>query len=427
MPKGKRVRIYLNEGDRIGGRPAHLALVEFLRRENAQGATVFRAVEGFGAAGQVHASHLVDVDQKLPLVVEWIDQEEKVEQLVDRVKEMVARGLISVEDTDLVLYEPHPVRDLPLALTTADVMSREVTAVSKDAPLREVVELMLGKVYRAVPVVEEGVPVGIITNSDLVMKGGLSIRLDLLRSLDQPELHRTLERLSATNRVAAEVMTPGPVTVEARAPLPSIAEIMTHRRLKRLPVVDEHGALVGIVSRVDLLRVAASATDREEATPRELGLSGDLPLAEVMRRDVPTVLLDAPLPAVFQAVVSTRLNRALVVDSDRRVVGLVTDAELLDRLTPSLRPSALRTLMQRLPFVHPSPDERAAEQHARAHRAAELMTTDVARATTATPLHEAISLMLDGRHKVLAVTDVEGRLVGMVDRADLLHGLVRPR
>jgi CBS domain-containing protein len=421
--KARRVRIYVNEGDKVGWRPAHMAVLEFLRRENAQGATVLRGVEGFGGSGQIHVSHLVDVAQDLPLVIEWIDGPDVVERLIGRVKEMVPRGLITVDDTEIVLYQPHPVRDLPAALTAADVMSRQVTSVSKDAPVREVVELMLGKVYRAVPVVDEGVPVGIIASTDLVQKGGLGMRVELLESLDKPEVHEILKRLASTAKVAADVMTPGPVTVDARTPLPRVAEIMTHRRLKRLPVVDEHGALVGMVSRLDLLRTAAGGLERKEPVASEMGLRGNVPLSRVMRRDVPTVQPETPLPEVFQAVVSTRLNRALVVDSERRVVGLVTDAEMLERLTPSLRSGALRSLVHRLPFAHPSAEERVAEQHARARRAADLMTLDVPKATEETLLSDAIGLMLPGRHKVLAVTDAGGRLVGMVDRADLLHGL----
>ncbi len=422
--RAKRVRIYVSENDKIGMKSVHLAVLEFLRRENAQGATVFRAVEGFGSTGEIHVSHLVDIDQRLPILVEWIDQPAVVDRLLPRVKEMVVHGLITVDETEIVLFEPHPVRDLPEALTATDVMSREVTVVTKETPLRHVVELMLGKVYRAVPVVEDGIPVGIITNGDLVQKGGLGVRVDLLRSLDQPELHDVLERLSAQNRVAADVMTPGPVTVEASAPLPRVAEIMTHRRLKRLPVVDEHGAMVGIVSRVDLLRTASGAYAQKEPTPREMGLEGNVPVSRVMRRDVPTVHPDTPLAEVFQAIVSTRLNRALVVDADRRLVGIVTDAELLERLTPSLRPSAIRSLMHRLPFAHPRDEDRSAEQHARARRASDLMRSDIPTVTEDTLLADAIAKMLQGSRKVLAVTDADGRLVGIVDRADLLHGLL---
>lgn len=178
-----------------------------------------------------------------------------------------------------------------------------------------------------------------------------------------------------------------------------------------------------MLSRVDLLRTASAGFERKEPVAREIGLHGNVPLNRVMRRDVPTVHPDTPLAEVFQAVISTRLNRALVVDADRRVLGIITDGEILERLTPSLRPGALRSLMHRLPFVHPSPADRAAEQHARARGASELMEPGVAVAMEDTLLADAIATMLRDNHKVLAVTDTKGRLVGIVDRADVLHGL----
>jgi CBS domain-containing protein/PII-like signaling protein len=414
----------VNEDDRADGKPLHLAIVELLRRENAQGATVLRGVEGFGATGRLHVSNLVDVAWRLPLVIEWIDRPEQVERLAPRVRELVRHGLITVDDTDVLLFEPHPVRDLTPTAAVRDVMSRDVASVSRATPIRAVVELMLGKTYRAVPVVEDRRPVGIITNGDLVHRGGLGVRLDLLRSLDRPEVHDTLERLSQQSRVAGDVMTPAPVTIPAWAPLPAAAEVMARRRLKRLPVVDERGALVGMVSRVDLLRTVGVGFGRKEPVALELGLDGDQPLSRVMRRDVPTVHPESPLAEVFQAVISTRLDRALVVDRDRRPVGLVTDAELLERVTPALRPGAIRSLMQRLPFGHGKED--ASSAHTRGRTAADVMSRDVATVREDVLLSEAIATMLRGDDKVLAVTGADGRLVGMVDRADLLHGLIPP-
>jgi CBS domain-containing protein len=289
--------------------------------------------------------------------------------------------------------------------------------------VREVVNLMLGKGYRAIPVVDAGMPVGIITNSDLLRRGGLAMRVELLRSLDTPELHAELERVAQGAKNAADVMTPGLVTVPSYAPLTRVAEIMSYRRLKRLPVVDERGALVGMVSRLDVLRTAARTFERQESQPREIGLAVDAPVARTMRIDVPTVFPDTRLPEVLQAVISTRLNRCLVVDHDRHVLGKITDAEVLDRVTPALRPSALRSLVHRLPFVHPKPEELQAEQHAKARSAADLMV-DTAVVADDAPVREAIVAMLGGKHKIVAVVDAHKRLVGVVDRADLLHGLV---
>jgi CBS domain-containing protein len=418
----RRVRIYVSEGDRAGARPLHLAILELLRREDAPGATVLRGVEGFGADGVIHVSHLVDVAPSLPIVVEWVDRPEQVERLLPRIRELVRHGLITVDDTDVVLYEARPVRDLAPGKAVRDVMSREAATVQRSTPLREVVELMLGKIYRAVPVVEGGRPVGIVTNGDLVHRGGLGVRLELLGSLDQPGLHEVLERLSDQSRTAADVMTPDPVTVPESASLPEAAELMARRRLKRLPVVDASGALAGVVSRLDLLRTVAGGFGGGEAVASKRGLARESPLSRAMRRDVPTLHPESPLAEVFQAVISTRLNRALVVDRDRRPVGVVTDAELLERVTPALRPGAIRSLMQRLPFGHGKGEETLAA-HTRGRTAADVMSRRIATAREDVLLSEAIAAMLRNDQKVLAVTDAEGRLVGMVDRADLLHAL----
>jgi CBS domain-containing protein len=421
--RARRVRIYLNEGDRVGHLPAHLAVMQFLRREGAQGVTVFRGLEGFGAAGEVHLSHLVDVAGKLPLVVEWIDQADRVERLLPPLRALVRHGFITSDDTEVLLFEPHPVHALATAIPVSEVMSHEVTSVEAGAPLRQVVELVLGRSYRAVPVVARGRLVGIITGSDLVERGGLGVRLELLPRLARPELQRQLEELTSLTATAADVMTPRPVTVGPATPLPEVALLMARRRLKRLPVVDDAGRLVGIVSRYDLLRNAAGGGDRPDAPPRELGLAADVPLSSVMRRDVPAVHPETPLPETMQAVVSTRLNLAVVVDERRRVVGLVSDGALLERITPALRGGVLRSLMRRLPFTQARPAEAEAAAHARAHTAGELMSREVPTAPEETRLSEAIALMLRNHHKILAVTGPDGALVGVVDRADLLRGL----
>jgi CBS domain-containing protein len=423
LGKAKRVRIYVNEDDRAHGKPLHLAIVELLRAENAAGATVLKAVEGFGATGRLHVSTLADVPWRLPVIVEWIDRPEQVERLVPRLRELVRHGLITVDDTDVLLFEPRPVRDLAPSAAVRDVMSRAVVSVNPSTPVREVVELMLAKTYRAVPVVEDGRPVGIVTNGDLVQRGGLGVRVDLLASLDEPELHALLERLSSQHQRAADVMTSPPITVEESAPLTAAAELMVRRRLKRLPVVDARGALVGIVSRVDLLRTAGGGYEPKEPSAPEPGLSGNQPLSRVMRQDVPILQPESSLFEVFQAVISTRLNRALVVDADRRPIGLVTDAELLERVTPALRPGAIRSLMHRMPFGRGKGEESVAA-HTRGHTAADVMTRAVPTVHEDALLSEAIGIMLRGEAKVLAVTDAEGHLVGVVDRADLLHGLL---
>ena len=398
-------------------------MLDWLRREGAAGATVIRATAGLGSSGQLNLDIMPDITAHLPVIVEWIDSPDRVERLLPQLKQMVGRGLITAEDTEILLYKAHGVRTLPNTVTVEQVMSRDMVSVAPQSPLRKVVELVEGKVYRAVPVVEDGRPVGMITNLDLVERGGLLVRVELLGSLSDAERTSALNQLGG--KTAREVMTPNPVTVVEGATITAVADVMAHKRLKRLPVVDAAGKLVGIVSRLDLLRTVAEAFHGGPEEPRPAGLRGDLPLSRVMRKDVPVVHPDTPINEVLQAVVATRLNRALVVDAERRVVGIVTDEEVLDRVTPAMRTGALKSLMHRLPFVHVGKAELAAEHHARARKAADLMLTEVAIAREDQLLRDAIAPMMKAPHKLVAVVDKDGRLTGALDRADILRGLIQ--
>ena len=420
--KARRVRLYLSEGDRAGHRPAHLAVMELLREEGAAGAVCFRGLEGFGAGRDLHVAHLVDVDARLPLVIEWIDVPDRVERILPAVRALVRGALVTVDDTEIVLQPTAPVLPVPPALAVADAMTRAVEAVEADTPVAEVVRRMARTGRRALLVLEGRTPVGIVTQGDLVSRAGVALRVDLLGTLGEPERAALLTSLEALRHTAADVMTRGPVTVRETVSLPDAAGLMARRRLKRLPVVDAEGRLAGVLSRVDVLRAAAghagvAAADAEPAA----GLSTAAPLSAVMRRDVPVVAPEAHFSEVYQAVTATRLNRALVVDAERRVLGMVSDAELLERLAPPLRGGLLQALARHLPFARA--ERQSAERRAGARTAAELMTP-VPQARTDRALRDALGLVLPGAHKQLAVVDAEGRLAGVLDRADILRGLL---
>jgi SulP family sulfate permease len=352
-------------------------------------------------------------------------------QVVDRSGLLSHPGVLASDDPaetlrlagEIVAAQAGGMASISSRLTAADVMSRDVAFVAPGASLREVVETMLVKGRRAVPVVADGKVVGIISNGDLVKRGGLGLRLELLRGLAWADVHAQLEGLAGAAKTAADVMTPGPVAVQDSTSLRRVARTMARRRLKRLPVLDQRGALAGVVSRVDLLRATAGLAGAGDEHLVLAPVPDGALVSGIMRADVPTVAPEAPLDEVLRAIISTRLNKALVVDGGRRVVGLITDAELMDRLNPSLRPGLLRSLMRRLPSSGGEATDPAAARHAQARRASDLMTTEVPVVTPETPLAQAIAIMLDANRKILAVVDEAGRLVGVVDRADLLRGI----
>ena len=418
----KRVRFYVNESDHIGAFPLPARIIEVLRRHDAAGATVVRGGVGFGSSGRIHAVNIVDLAADLPVIVEWIDTAERVDQLLPELLSMVIPGLVTVEDTFVALCSAQPIRDVSSELRVAAVMVRDPVFVGPDTAARQIVDRMRERRLRGIPVVEDGVPIGIITGSDLIERAGLGVRMSLLPGLAPHEVGHTLDRLHQV--VARDIMTAPLVVVPDSLPLSQAASIMVTHNLKRLPVVDERGTLVGILSRFDILRTITDAPEQTRASEHDIKSSGHVRLEKLMRRDVPTVFPDTPIAQVVQAVVSTRLNRALVVDAERHVVGLITGLELLQRVTPALRPSALAALMHRLPFLHPSSEEVASERHARARTAKDLMTTNFVTAKPDAHLQDVITAMVQGTHKLVAVVDNDERLLGVVDRADVLRGLL---
>jgi CBS domain-containing protein len=411
---GRRVRIYTGETSHWEHKPLFLALLEFLRAEGAAGATVIRGVAGFGANSRIHTATILRLSEDLPMVIDWVDAPERVERLLPRICEMAAGGLVTVEDVQVASYSHRPVRaDVPEHLRVADVMHREVLRVRPDTSLKDLVALLIGRDYRAVPVVDDAERViGIVTNGDLVTRGGLAMRLELLASASREAIQRELAGLAANGHTAADVMTREIVTVAPDLSVVEAARLMAQQKLKRLPVVDTTGHLLGIVSRVDLLRTVAEGYPAPEQQRRQARPARRV--AEVMRTQVPTVSLGASLPEVIDAIVSTRLNRAVVVDVQRRVVGVVTDAELVRRLGE--RPGLVTSLMRRAAAVPVTNDVTVAD----------MMVAEVVTTRPEVEVEVAMQEMLAQRRKILPVVDAQGQLMGIVDRFDLLQAIAQP-
>ena len=98
------VRIFFGESDKWKHQSLETALLERLRREGFAGATVFRAVAGFGANSMIHTTHILDLSSDLPIVVEVVDTEEHVERLLPILDEMLDDGLVTMEKVRVLRY-----------------------------------------------------------------------------------------------------------------------------------------------------------------------------------------------------------------------------------------------------------------------------------------------------------------------------------
>jgi CBS-domain-containing membrane protein len=415
--KAKRVRIYMGESDRYHGHTMYTAIVQMLRKDGYAGATVLRGIEGFGHSSTLRTTRIEVLSMDLPIVIDVVDRPEKIDALLPRLEEMGVNGLVTVEEVEVHAYGSHRVGEVPADLRVRDLMTRDVSTIGPDAPVSDAVKLLYGRLFRALPVVDgEQRVLGVLTNSDLVERAGLPFRIQVLERLG-----RGLESLGAdiAERRVSEVMSTPAVTIGENATAREAAALMSRRGIKRLPVVDHSGRLVGILSRLDLLSSAAHLRAAEESeTPDRAGAA--TVVDELMLREVPTVRDLAPLSDVLNDLLASPIHRVVVVDAEGRVAGIISDADVLDCVSPHARPGVLEALRARLPG-----GEAAAEHLRRANaRAAEdVMNRDVVCARSGMSLVKAAELMVSRRRKLLPVVDDSGRLMGVIRRDDVLGAL----
>ena len=106
--RGERVlmRVHIGEDDRWHGKSLYVAIVELLRKEHYAGATVFRGVAGFGAHARLHEPKLFRLSHDLPIVIECIETQEKIDRMLPILDGMLGGGLITLEKVQVIMYRP---------------------------------------------------------------------------------------------------------------------------------------------------------------------------------------------------------------------------------------------------------------------------------------------------------------------------------
>lgn len=102
--QGCLLRIFLGESDQWHGRPLYEALVLKARALHLAGATVLRGPMGFGAHSRLHTAKVLRLSEDLPIVIEIVDSEEKINSFLPIVDEMIADGLVTLEKVQVIQY-----------------------------------------------------------------------------------------------------------------------------------------------------------------------------------------------------------------------------------------------------------------------------------------------------------------------------------
>jgi CBS-domain-containing membrane protein len=434
--------IYLGESDQWQGMPLYAAIVQFLREQGCAGATVNRAVAGYGAGSRLHEDGGWHLSSDAPVMIQVIDQPERLQRLLPQIETMLHGGLMTLHDVEVLKYSHARSHGLPAKLPVRQVMETALTTVHPTTPVAVVVNLLMDAPFRVLPVVDERERLqGIISTGDLINAGLLPMRRGLVRTALELDgraaeaMEMPLEQAQESDQTAQDVMNRQIRTIGPDQSIREAAQLMLEADVRRLPVVESSGKLIGMLSRADLLQaVVTSPLANSQCGPatqplrRTQTLPGvpiqQRPIEDFVNPDVATVDEQAALADVIDALLISPVKRVIVVDSERRVKGIISDVDVLTRIQEEARPRVL-DMLAGWARGKPRPTTGTLRTHTgKARVASDLMNMDVVTVTGATPVQDTIEKMIVTHRKVLPVIDAQERLLGVVGRSDLLRVLI---
>jgi len=108
--KAKRLRIYISSTDKFEHTPLYELIIFTARKNGIAGATVLKGIMGYGTSSEIYSNKLWEISEKLPLIVEIIDESHKVEAFIESINpffEKIGKGhIITVDETTVIMHKP---------------------------------------------------------------------------------------------------------------------------------------------------------------------------------------------------------------------------------------------------------------------------------------------------------------------------------
>lgn len=417
----KAIEIFTSEEARCQGKPATDAVIDYIRRlKIAARCVVTRGIAGCYENGEVTTQKLEILSFNLPVRIYIVLPAAETEKTVAGINALVSDGIIILHDLQVVGHRARKAF-FPRHIRVRDAMTSSPKSVSLSCPLIDAARLLLSSIFTGLPVVDESNrPVGVLTQGDLMRKGGLPLRLGLLAETDAILLESALSRLSS--QTAKDIMTTPAVTVGEDRQLSEAVDVMLAKGVKRLPVVDKAGGLTGMISRLDIFRtVMREAPDWKSFQARKIEV-GDLQnVGDILRRDTQTVSPDTPVDEVIRVIDQNDIQRVAVVGKDGKLLGVISDRDLL--VFFKQEQEGIWGLFSRIknPSAHENPCRGDLQTCLSHTTAAAVMKTDLITVQEEMLIEEAIRLMTQKAIKRLPVVDADGRFKGMISRDSLLR------
>jgi CBS domain-containing protein len=414
------IEVFTSEEVRYKGHSLSTALVRCIHDLRiAARCIVLRGLGGCYENGEIATQGIEVLSFNMPLKIEIILPASELDHVLPIVEEMVEDGIVMVKAADIQLHRVKA-RLLPRNLRVADIMTSNPKSVRLNSSAADILKLLLASPFNSVPVVDEqGKPIGIVTQGDLIKRAGMPIRLGLLRDMTQDNLDATLRTMSEKH--AREIMTSPVMTLTQDIAVQDAVKQMLNKDLKRMPVVNRQGILTGMLSRFDIFHTVTHETPEWEAI-QDLGIGvGNIRrVGEILRRDARAVKSDTPLEEVMKIIDENDIQRVMVVDYEGRLLGMIFDRDLLG-LFAGHKVGIWDRIASKLTFTAMGQKHRAVIENAQKHTAGEIMKKDLITANEDMPLDEAIRLMTEHQIKLLPVVADDGKFLGIVTRNMLLR------
>jgi len=414
------IEIYSNEEARCAGKPLQDAIIEYIRGlKIAARCIITRGIGGSYENGDIATQNILVLSFNMPIKIEIVLPSPELTLVLPTIEKMVGEGVVALREMDIVAHKTYR-RLLPREFKVRDIMTSSPKTATPTTTLDEVAKLLLSSIFSGLPVVDDSNhPVGVITQGDLVYRAGIPMRLGLLAASERGKLDAVLESLAT--RKAHEIMSSPAVSIEEDELATEAVNLMLMKKLKRLPVTDNDGKLVGIVSRLDIFRtIMKESPDWKAMRGRRIEVDNLRLVSDIMRRDTQAVSPETSVEEVMRIIDANDIQRVAVVDHDGVFLGMISDRDLLTMFY-DYHPGIWDYFVSKIPFTERGRMQREVSEHLKARTAADVMKTDLFSVGEDATIDEAIKIMTEKALKRLPVLDSEGRFKGMISRDALLR------
>ncbi len=420
------IRIFTSETARFDGKPLWEGIIQFIADlKIAARCSVSRGLAGCYENGSLALPNIEVLSYDFPLRIDILLPTSELPLILPEIEAIVTDGIIAVDPIKVVAHKSSMAL-LPDHLRVRNVMTPDPAVARPATPLVEAVRTLLNAGFHGLPVIDDQRrPVGILTHGDLINRAAFPLRLGLVEAFATNQVQDLLAGLAG--RTVGEVMTQPVTVIPADRPLTEAVRLMLDRNLKRLPAVGDRGDIVGMLARSDIFRVISRETpDWGQLQRTQVTVSNLQKVREIMDRDLETIPPDTPVSEILRRLAQQGRQRLAVVDPAGRLLGLLTDKDLLSAFTDH-RPGLWDVLVAKIPFLEVGRRHRELLERARKTTAADFMQTSLVTIGEDASIDEAIRLMTRHHLKRLPVVDPQGVFRGLISRDSLLRANLLPQ